>query len=141
MYVTPSSEKGPDVFRQLEIYREAESPDIYKLHDFIESVIGVSSMKSDFNGTLRLITDEGRLPEFAAIVEKFNKKIGDVQDADDRFMFGHLVTEARAAIRTLESIVITPPGDAAKSVRIQVATNQFTESGRIYKALQTRQSA
>ncbi len=141
MPVSHHSEKGPDVFRQLELYREAESPDIYAMHDFIESVIGGSSTKSNFHGTLRVITDEGRLPEFAAVVEKFNKKISDVQDADDRFMFGHLVTEARNAIRTLASIVITPPKPDIELVHYQIARNQLDAAGLIYQSTQNRQSA
>lgn len=128
--------KKPDVLQQLTLFRDADSPDVYGLHEFIESVIGGSVTKKDFQGTIRVIADEGRLHDFAAVVDRFERMMKDVESEDDRCMFGHLITEAREAIRTLQAILDAPPtGDVSLRV-IQTANNTWNAAADIHRLKQ-----
>lgn len=127
-----NAERALPVMNQLDLYLRADSPEIYAMHDFIESVIGGSSTRKDFHGSLRLVRDAGRLGDFEKIVDKFEKNMSEVTDADDRFMFGHLVTEARDAIDVLKKLDESKPRDP---VSLEIERNSLNASGRIYRQM------
>ena len=123
--------QNPDVLQQLELYVHADSPEVYKMHDFIESIIGGSATKRDFRGSLRLIADEGRLPDFALVVEKFDKLVSKVRDEDDRYIFSHLLAEARDAIKVMQQI--EEYHSVPDSVSLQIANNAWNTSADLYR--------
>ena len=129
---TEAVSSNPDVLRQLSLYMEADSPEVYGLHDFIESVIGGSATKSDFKGTIRIIADAGRMGDFIIVVDKFEKALKDVTDEDDKLMFPQLVSEARDTIRIMQEVMANPLPDPKKAV-LKIADNTWTAAGDLHR--------
>lgn len=130
---------NPNVFRQLSLYVEADSPEVYGLHDFIESVIGGSATKSDFKGTIRIIADAGRLGDFVFVVDKFEKALKDITDEDDKLMFPQLLSEARDAIRVMQEVMTNPLPNPKEAV-LRIADNTWTAAADLHNQ-QLRQAS